>query len=75
MFDQRALEAVVTRTLEANVLIPADARGAFVTVANRDSIKAVIAVKIADQWAVKAVVEHEWGTKDVNFGVSVTGTF
>lgn len=75
MFDRDALSAIVKKTLDENVTIPEDAHGAFVTVANNEGIKAVIAVKLADQWTVKAVVEHNWDTKDVQYGVSVTGTF
>lgn len=78
LFDQDALEATVRRTLDDAVLvIPPDAHGAFLTVANQDGIKAVIAVRIADAWQVKAVVEHDWRDKAdaVTYGVTVTGTF
>jgi hypothetical protein len=75
MFDPAALQAVVAKTLHESPHIPEDARGAFVTIANRESIKAVIAVRVKGDWEVQAVVEHPWGSKTVEVGVVVSGTF
>lgn len=75
MFDPAALNSVVQRALADSPTIPEDAHGAFLTVANQDGIKAVIAVKLVDTWTVKAVVDHAWGSSSVNYGVAITGTF
>lgn len=75
MFDQAALNAVVKKTLDENVTIPEGARGAFVLVANNDGIKAVTALKIKGDWQIRGVVEYDRADNDVQYGVSVTGTF
>jgi hypothetical protein len=75
MFDPHALQAVVAKTLHESPAIPEDAHGAFLTIANQDSIKAVIAVRLQGDWEVQAIVEHAWGSRRVEVGVVVSGTF
>ena len=75
MFEPAALQHLVATTL-AEVDIPADKRGACVLVANQDSVKAVLAVRVGDGWKVQAVVEHEWTNgAEITYGVSVVGTW
>lgn len=76
IFDPHALESVVARTLAESPDVPEGARGAFVLVGNQDAVRAVVAVKVADQWTVKAFVEVEQkDLKHPTYGVSVTGTW
>lgn len=75
-FDPHALQLAVQRTLEDSPEVPEGAKGAFVTVANQDGIRAVIAVKVADSWQVQAAVQHGWHDGDtLEYGVSVRGTW
>jgi hypothetical protein len=78
LFDERALQLAVQRHLES-VPIPEGKRGAFVTVGNQDGVRAVIAVRVGDEWSVGAFLDvdrhpddHDWG---VDYGVIVKGTF
>lgn len=75
LFDPAALQHVVATTLADSPDVPVGARGAFLTVANNEGVKAVIAVRVADGWQVKAVVSHGWASTQVDYGVSVTGTW
>ena len=77
MFDRAALDRVISMALDTSLVIPEDARGAFVTVANQIGVKAVIALKVNDAWRVEAVVAHEWKRPPgaSTYGVKVTGTF
>ena len=76
LFDDRALQHVVARALAESPDIPEGATGAFVLVGNQDSLKAVVAVKVADDWQVHAVVETAWkDPKRVTYGVSISGTW
>jgi len=75
-FDPQALQLAVERTLADNPEIPEGAQGAFLTVANQEGIKAVIAVKINDRWQVQAAVSDRWADlSKVEVGVSVKGTW
>lgn len=74
-FDPAALQHVVAKTLADSPDVPVGAQGAFLTVANTEGIQAVIAIRVADQWQVKAVVSHGWASSTVDYGVSVTGTW
>lgn len=76
LFDSRALQHVVEQALTDSPEVPDGKRGAFLTVANQDGIKAIIAVKVDDRWTMKAVVEHPWASDDpIQYGVEITGTF
>ncbi len=76
MFDPAALEAVVRRTLAASPDIPEDHHGAFLTVANEQGIRAVIALRVGDDWQIRADVAHAWHAgSTITYGVQVTGTF
>jgi hypothetical protein len=76
LFDSRALQHLVEKTLTDSPEVPEGKRGAFLTVANQEGIRAVIAVKVDDRWTLKAVVEHPWASSDtINYGVEITGTF
>jgi hypothetical protein len=76
MFDPAALEAVVQRVLATTPEIPENHRGAFLTVANEQGIRAVIAVKVGDEWTIKADIAHAWhADSKITYGVQVTGTF
>jgi len=77
IFDPAALEKVVQRHL-ADVPIPEDKRGAFITVGNQDGVKAAIAVRVGDTWSVGAFLDVEkrpgddW---DAEYGVLVRAVF
>jgi hypothetical protein len=73
--DPAAIQHLVARALAASPDIPEDAHGAFLTVANQESLKAVIAVRLHGDWTVQSVVEHAWGSKTVAVGVVISGTF
>ena len=76
MFDPAALTAVVQRVLVNSPDIPENHRGAFLTVANEQGIRAVIAVKIGDDWTIKADIAHAWhADSKITYGVQVQGTF
>jgi hypothetical protein len=75
-FDPAALQLAVQRTLADSPDIPEGARGAFLTVANQQGIKAVIAIKVAEGWLVQASVSDRWTDPDqVEFGVRLHGTW
>jgi hypothetical protein len=76
MFDPAALTAVVQRVLANSPDIPEDHHGAFLTVANEQGIRAVIAMKIGDEWRIQADVAHAWHAgSTITYGVQVSGTF
>lgn len=78
LFDPAALEKAVQKHL-ADVPIPEHKRGVFLTVGNRDGVKAVVAVRTGDQWSLGAFVEVEKRPEDehwgADYGVFVKGTF
>jgi hypothetical protein len=74
LFDPDALAAVVHRTLVESPDIPDGAHGAFLLVADQESAKAVVAVRVADGWKIEAMIETPWtDVRRVQVGVAVKG--
>lgn len=53
MFEDEAIRKIV---MEQLVDVPEDHHIAFVTVANKESVKAVVAIKIKNEWEIEGYV-------------------
>ena len=74
LFTDIALTKAVNDAFLLSSGIPADHRGAFVTVANKDGIKAVVAHKINERWVITAQVDHPW-SGNLNAGATIQATW
>lgn len=74
MFSPAELDAAVKEAFVTATDIPPGHRGAFVTVADQDGVKAVLAQKLNDTWTVTGYVDHPW-MGGLSYGATIQATW
>jgi hypothetical protein len=74
MFSPDELNAVVQQAFKVQSDIPAGHKGAFVTVADKDGVKAIIAEKLGGNWVITGSVDHPW-SGGLSYGATIQTTW
>lgn len=73
MFGSDEIKAIAQKSLNEDINIPDNHKGALVTVVNTDKVEIVSAIKINDHWTAEIVASHQWtGSNDIGFVNKVT---
>ncbi len=73
-FSDADVATAVSQAFAVAEAIPPDHRGGFVTLADQDGVKAVIAEKVGGVWAVTAYVDHPWSGA-LQYGATIQATW
>lgn len=74
MFDDATISKAVTDAMAVAKGIPADHQGAFITLVDRDEVKAVLAHKLDDHWVVTGYLDHPW-SGGLSYGATIQATW